>query len=100
MKNTFRSCATATTVFGRDRTARDSRYASSTATPNLTTRPPAASRDRTNRKPLHNDIQEPLNTRSTSTNMPWITKDYLHIKQISAFSDRRQPAVCRRVAGG
>jgi TM2 domain-containing membrane protein YozV len=73
----------ATNAFGLDRTARNSRYASSNATPNRTTRPPAASRDRTNRKPLHADIQAPLTTRSTSTNMPWI--NHLHIKQKRTF---------------
>src|SRR4051794_31134778 len=59
VKNTFRSYATATTVFGRDCTARNSRYASSTATPNRTTRSPAVFRDRCRRRAPH-DIQEPL----------------------------------------
>src|SRR6185503_8915574 len=59
VKNTFRSYATAATVFGRDRTARNSRYPSSTATPNRTTRSPAADRDRYTRRSLQ-DIQAPL----------------------------------------
>ncbi|GAA0429186.1 hypothetical protein Aca07nite_37470 [Actinoplanes capillaceus] len=53
--------------------------------PDRTTRPPAASRDRTSRKQPHADIQAPLNTRSTSTNMPWINKDYLHIKHVRTY---------------
>lgn len=107
-KKTCRSYATATTVFGHDRTARNSRCASSGSTPNRTTRPPAASRDRTSRRQPHDDIQAPLNTRSTSTNMPWITKDYLHIKQFSTFkvatrlrdSAARQERQDRSPAGG
>src|SRR5262249_30130710 len=57
-KNTFKSYATAATVFGRDRTARNSRYASSSATPNRTTRSPVVDRDRRTRRSLQ-DIQEP-----------------------------------------
>jgi hypothetical protein len=79
VKNTFRSYATATTVFGRDRTARNSRYVSSSATPNRTTRPPAVSRDRTSRKSLHADTQEPPQYPIHQHNMPRITKDHLHI---------------------
>ena len=45
-KNTLTSKATASTVFGRDRAARNSRYASSCGTPSRTTSPPAAVRER------------------------------------------------------
>jgi len=49
MKKTFRSYATASTVFGRHRPARNSRYSSSSGTPSRTATPPAASRDRDKR---------------------------------------------------
>jgi hypothetical protein len=84
VKNTFRSYATAATVFGRERTARNSRYASSSGTPNRATRSPAAERDR-HRPRSTQDIQAPLRqTHRQHGQWQWINKDYLHIKQIRA----------------
>jgi len=46
VKKTFKSYATASTVFGRHRPAKNSRYSSASGTPSRTTSSPATSRDR------------------------------------------------------
>jgi hypothetical protein len=37
----------------------------------------------------------PLTTRSTSTDMPWITKEYRHVKQIRMPACERSASACR-----
>jgi hypothetical protein len=80
VKNTFRSYATAATVLGRDRTARNSRNSSSNGTPNRTTRSPTAVRDRRRPRSTQGDIQESLH-RTHRLYRHWVNEDYLHIKQ-------------------
>jgi len=84
VKKTFRSYATASTVFGRHRPARNSRYSSS-GTPSRAISSPAASRDRVRRTTVTG--MQALHLHEEQACQP--VKISMKITRISCMTERR-----------